>query len=69
MAPELSEFIVNYVYGTVATNSKIDGKTRGLAIVGNIMGQVSSRYALSAHLKCMLIKAGQKKKLFKLLSS
>lgn len=69
MAPELSEFIVNYVYGTVATNSKIDGKTRELAIVSNIMGKGSSRYALSAHLKCMLIKAGQKKKLFKLLSS
>lgn len=54
LAPEFSECIVNYVYGIVATNSKLNGKTRELAIVSNIMGQGSSQFALAAHLKCMI---------------
>ena len=67
LAPELSEFIVNYVYGIVATNSKIDGKTRELAIVSNIMGQGSSHYALSAHLKCMLNEGWTKEEIIQII--
>ena len=54
LSPEFSKCVVNTVYGVFATNSKLSGKTRELAIVCNIMGQGSSQFALTTHLKSMI---------------
>ena len=54
LAPEFSKCLVNYVYGIVATNSKLNAKIRELAVVCNIMGQGSSQFALGTHLKSMI---------------
>ena len=37
LSPEFSKCVVNTVYGVFATNSKLSGKTRELAIVCNIL--------------------------------
>jgi 4-carboxymuconolactone decarboxylase len=66
LAPEFSQFLVNYVYGVVATNSKLDGKTRELAIVCNIMGQGSSKFALGTHLKSMLNEGWKKEEIIQM---
>lgn len=54
LSPDFSRCLVDFVYGMVASRSKISGKLRELALVSNIMGQGSNSFALQTHLKAML---------------